>query len=210
MSLHCIQKRTTQHATQRGFTIIEAVVSIAIFTTVMVVGAGSLLSIMTANRKAQSIKSAMDNLNFAVDNMTRALRTGSEYWCNNDPVNRNCGVNADAGPSVSFREDPDVALRTMYYVTPVANGAVTCPATGGTIMRSRQGVPIDEAITSDEVHITSLKFYIYGANPSSGTPSDTQQPRAVVSVSGFAGISPKDCTTFHIHTSVTQRFFEQN
>jgi prepilin-type N-terminal cleavage/methylation domain-containing protein len=72
--------------TKRGFTLIEMIVSIAIFMTVATVAIGALLKVVDANKKAQSIKTSITNLNFVLDAMTRELRVGTKYNCNSGVV----------------------------------------------------------------------------------------------------------------------------
>jgi prepilin-type N-terminal cleavage/methylation domain-containing protein len=67
--------------TQQGFTLIEMVVSIAIFIVVAVVATVALLQVVNANKKAQSIKTAVNNINYALESMTRELRVGTNYNC---------------------------------------------------------------------------------------------------------------------------------
>src|SRR3989338_1985894 len=67
--------------TARGFTLVEMIVSVALFATVMLVSVGALLSLMGANRKAQALQSVMNNLNVALDGMVRSIRMGSNYHC---------------------------------------------------------------------------------------------------------------------------------
>ena len=64
-----------------GFTLIEMMVSIALFAIVMVMSMGAILSIVAANKKAQALNSVMTNLNFAVDSMSRDIKTGYNYHC---------------------------------------------------------------------------------------------------------------------------------
>ena len=49
---------------QTGFTLIETMVSMAIFVIVAMVITTVFITIIDANRKAQSIRLVMDNLNF--------------------------------------------------------------------------------------------------------------------------------------------------
>src|SRR3989344_3450237 len=65
----------------RGFTLIEMMVSTSIFIMVMVVAAGAILSISSANRKSQATKVAIDNLSFALESMSRHIRVGTDYSC---------------------------------------------------------------------------------------------------------------------------------
>ena len=66
-------------ASQKGFTLVEMIVSLAIFTVVAVVAVGALLKITDANRKSQTLKTAINNLNFALESMSREMRVGANY-----------------------------------------------------------------------------------------------------------------------------------
>ena len=65
----------------RGFTLIELMVSLTLFSIVMVISIGSLLIMIDANAKAQALYSSMTNMSFALDSMTREMRTGYHYYC---------------------------------------------------------------------------------------------------------------------------------
>lgn len=67
--------------TKRGFTLIEIMVAISIFAIVAVIATGALLTANRVNQKAQAVKLAMDNLNFALDSMVFRLRRGGSYHC---------------------------------------------------------------------------------------------------------------------------------
>src|SRR4051812_11444285 len=69
------------HKNPRGFTLIEMLVSITLFSVVMVMALGALLSLSVADRRAEALKSSIDNLTFALDSMSRAIRTGNTYHC---------------------------------------------------------------------------------------------------------------------------------
>ncbi|MFA5987507.1 MAG: type II secretion system protein, partial [Candidatus Paceibacterota bacterium] len=64
-----------------GFTLIEIMVSVAIFSVVMLIAIGALLSVNDSNRKARALRVVMDNLNFAVEDMSKKMRTGSDFYC---------------------------------------------------------------------------------------------------------------------------------
>src|SRR4051812_23311158 len=67
--------------TDRGFTLIEMIVSLAIFTVVAVVAVGSLVRVVALNRQAQTLQSSVNNLSFALDSMSREIRQGSALTC---------------------------------------------------------------------------------------------------------------------------------
>src|SRR3989344_3401438 len=51
----------------QGFSLVEILVSTAIFSVVMITAAGALWTTIDANHKAQAIQSVMNNLNFALE-----------------------------------------------------------------------------------------------------------------------------------------------
>jgi len=59
---------------KNGFTLIEMLVAVSLFVFVMLIGVGVLLSIIDANRKARALSSVMNNLNFALESMSRNIR----------------------------------------------------------------------------------------------------------------------------------------
>ena len=50
-----------------GFSLIEIMVSLAIFSIVVLVATGALLSILNANKKTQALKAVVNNFNFALN-----------------------------------------------------------------------------------------------------------------------------------------------
>ena len=68
-------------AGRQGFTIIEVMVSVAIFSVVMVVALGALLAMSQSDSRAELLKSAVNSLNFALDEISRTARTGTAYDC---------------------------------------------------------------------------------------------------------------------------------
>lgn len=65
----------------RGFSLIELLVSMTIFITVMTIASGALLTLIDANQKAQNQKLVMSNLAFVLQSMTREIRTGTDWYC---------------------------------------------------------------------------------------------------------------------------------
>lgn len=67
---------------KRGFTLVEIIVSLMIFSIVAVVALSALVKIIDANKKAQTTQDAVTELSFALDGMSRDMRSGSSYYCN--------------------------------------------------------------------------------------------------------------------------------
>ncbi len=150
---------------------------------------GSILGIFDANRKSESLKTIMDNLNFTLDTMSREIRFGKNYHCENtgtltDP--RSCPA-GDSFVSFLSAENKQVVYRL----------------TGTRIEKSIDGGTTYIEVTAPEVTITGLKLITLGAE---AYPGDTAQPRVFMQVSGYAGSKLSSRTNFSIQTIVTQRY----
>jgi prepilin-type N-terminal cleavage/methylation domain-containing protein len=165
-----------------GFTLIEMIVAVSIFTIVVFISIGSLLSISDANKKSNSLRTVMDNLNFAMENMSRSIRTGDNYLCNGVG---NCPSGKD---NFTFTDQNGVSVKYSFVET---NGL-------GMINISKAGGP-PLRITSPDVDIDKLSFFVIGVGPNNG------QPRVVISIIGVAGIKVKLKSKFSIQTTVSQR-----
>src|SRR3954464_1872979 len=103
MSKHFTQQKKT------GYMLIEIMVSLSIFTLIAVSTTAALLAIIDANSKSQSLRSVIDNLNVAVENMARTIRIGTDYRCvpnpASDPIGRNdtatCAANTTGTIGIS-------------------------------------------------------------------------------------------------------------
>jgi prepilin-type N-terminal cleavage/methylation domain-containing protein len=79
----------------RGFTLVELMVSLTVFSVVMLISTGVLLVMIDVNAKGQALYSSYSNLTFALDSMTREIRTGRNYYCGSswpvdDDATRDC------------------------------------------------------------------------------------------------------------------------
>ncbi len=74
-------------SSHKGFTLVEMIVSIAIFFVVVIVAIGAVLKTLDANKKAQGLKTIITNMNFAFETMTREMRVGTSYNCSSATTN---------------------------------------------------------------------------------------------------------------------------
>jgi prepilin-type N-terminal cleavage/methylation domain-containing protein len=58
----------------KGFTLIEVMIAVSIFTIVVTIGIGALLSTLRAHKKIQAKREITNGLAFAMETMTRRLR----------------------------------------------------------------------------------------------------------------------------------------
>lgn len=186
---------------ERGFTLVEMIVSIGLFAVVMLVSVGALLSLTGANRKAQALQSVMNNLNIALDGMVRNIRMGTNYQCSGPAAQgwQNC-PNGDT--TIAFKPycDPTTCnaqtLQNWEYKFIASSGNVH-----GYIERSEDGGTTWTQLTAPEVSIQSVEFYVVGADP-----TDVLQPKVVIVIKGQAGaIAGQTQTTFHVEATAVQR-----
>ncbi len=197
-------KNNTSGNAAAGFTVIEMMVAVALFAVVMVISAGALLALASANRKAQALQSVMNNLNITLDSMVRSMRGGSRYDCQPAGAGVVPGRAHDCptgDTQLAFEPhggNPATPDQRVYaFIAP--NGSQS-----GYIQRSLDGGTTWTRVTAPEVSIVDMKFYVVGT-----TPGDTVQPKVVVEVKGVAGASnAKITTTFHIQATAVQRILD--
>jgi len=182
-----------------GFSLVELMVAVALFAVVMTISVGSLLSLVEANRKARALSSVMNNLNFALENMSRNIRLGTNYHCHTTdvvPPNLDATNNCASG-GVLF------AFEGVGGDSSTASDQVIYRFIEERIEKSSDGGASFVSITAPEVAIEDLTFYVVGA-----TRSDSLQPRVVVKVRGRAGISGRAETSFNLQSTISQRVLD--
>lgn len=193
-----------QHKKTAGFTLIEMLVSLALFTVVITIVTGALLVLISGNGRLQNEQSVMTNLTFALDTMTREIRTGTQYVCTsssnaeltsygttsvNDCASGNNGLSfREAGTSITGGVDNG---RIAYYYD----------STNKTIMR-RVDTTI-ESIVSSGIVITNLDFFVTDARSFTDNGSTRQPTVTVIIEAEEEGVTGGK--TFRAQTTVTQR-----
>ncbi len=177
-----LKARTYKLEPISGFTLIEIMVAISIFTIVAVITTGALVAASDVNRKAQAIKIAMDNVSFAMDSMVTNLREGGEYFCG---TTRRGGTPCDDNDGIVFTS---TRLGSKKYVGYRLQGDSIRTASGDSNSLSQY-----ISLTSPEVKITKLSFYI----PEIESPLT---PRVTIVVEGQ--VPGKTITNFYLQTTV--------
>lgn len=136
---------------------------------------GAYLVMIGISRQTQSIATEVNNLSFALETMTRTIRTGTDY---------SCAGGGDCSGGTSFSVKNSSGVTTNYTLS---NGIIT-----------QNGIPL----TDPSVNVSSLAFYASGtAKP----PSDYQQPRVTIVVSGSVSSGAGKSEPFTIETGATMR-----
>ena len=183
-------------------------VAVSIFAIVMMIGVGALLSLIETNKRAQAINSVMNNVNAAVENMTRSIRVGFTYHCEISPSPQSPAILATpqdcasgGGKLLAFESsDGDVTDEGDQVVYRLNGNYIERNLRSGA-----NGYWV--AITAPEVTITDFQFYVTGSSPLTGVPSDYIQPRVLMILRGVATL-PKGNTEFTVQSTVTQRLLD--
>jgi prepilin-type N-terminal cleavage/methylation domain-containing protein len=175
----------TTSKNDKGFTLIELMVAISIFIIIMTVSMGSILGVFDANRKSRSLKTVLNNLNLAVESMSKEIRFGKNY---------HCGSASDTGTNTQNCPSGNVLMSFL------SSGGVqiTYRFNNQTIER-KVGAGSFVAVTAPEIIIDDLTFYTLG----SGT-SDLLQPKVLMKIKSHAGTG-KSQSDFSLQTLVSQR-----
>ena len=173
---------------KKGFTLIELMVAISIFVIIMTISMGSIISVFEANRKSRTIKTVLNNLNLAVESMSKEMRFGKNYHCGDEGTLTE-PENCPGGDTLmSFLSSDDVQITYRFY-------------------EQRIEKQIDDGgyipVTAPEIVIDDLVFYTLG----SGT-DDTLQPKVVIKIKSHAG-SGKAQSNFTLQTLVSQRTLDR-
>ncbi len=171
---------------KKGFTLIELMTAISIFVIVMLISMGSIIGVFDANRKSKSLKTVLNNLNLAVESMSKEMRFGKNYHCGSGDVTvpQNC---PGGGILMSFLSSDDVQITYR-----LSGEAIEKQVANGEYI----------AVTAPEIVIDNLTFYTLGA----GT-GDLFQPKVVIMIQSHAGTG-KGRSDFTLQTLVSQRVLD--
>jgi prepilin-type N-terminal cleavage/methylation domain-containing protein len=180
-------RRIVRKRCSRGYTLIELMVAVGLFAVIMLLASGAYLMVISVNREAQSITTGIDNLSFALENMARTIRTGTNYSCGGG------GDCPSGSSSFSFLYGVPASITYRRETQTGPGGALVGDIT-------KNGTPI----TDPSVNITSLTFYVKGTSPVS--LADYTQPYVTIVVTGTVSVGPgKPPKQFTVETSATMR-----
>lgn len=178
----------SQPNTKKGFTLIEVIVAIALFTVVMTVALGALFMVINSNKQAKAIKLVVNNTNLAMESMTRDLRVGFQY-CDSESQLEDGSCDTDSnGESI------------IYFTTDQGDQFSSYRLFGGAIQRRIGGSSESYFdITGSDVQIDDMRFYIQGTQS-----GDTVQPFVTIIVLGTIRVGDI-VDDFHLQSTISQR-----
>jgi prepilin-type N-terminal cleavage/methylation domain-containing protein len=167
-----------------GFTLIELMVATSIFMMIMLMAMGSIVVSGNASKRTQKLRYAMDNVNFALESMTRSIRMGTNY--------------EETSKGISFLLDSELdgeSQKIEYFLGTEGNGY-------NSLYRSVDGGPAVKIVSSD-VNVEKLDFNIKGNGENDGSPS------VYILMKGTVNIKGQENTSFAIQTMASQRNIEE-
>ena len=194
-----------------GFTLVELMLSLAIFSVVMLAGVTALFGISYANRRAHIMQLSYDNVNFAMESMVRTIRLGTSFHCEYDdgtPITtpRDCPMPTNGTVSQSYAKSIAFEGQLGSYNSSSDQIIFRLNTSTYTIERSIDSGLTWVPITSSQIKINQLHFYVYGA-----ALGDNVQPRVIITVQGEATIDSRNNTKiqFALQTTAVQRIFDK-
>jgi type II secretory pathway pseudopilin PulG len=189
-----------QQKNRNGFTLIELMVATSVFIVIMLASMSALFTLLGSAKNSRALRFAMDNVNFAVDSMTRSIRMGTNYYCVGSGTSmpsditstRDCDI-GNGGTLIAFVPQDNLTSRIGYMWTEREDGTHT-------LKRCSSNSSSDCVdIVSADVDIEQLKFFVSGSSD-----SDDIQPSVYVIMKGTVMV--KDVpTSFAIQTMASQR-----
>jgi prepilin-type N-terminal cleavage/methylation domain-containing protein len=172
-----MQKRNLQK--QKGFTLIEMLVSIALFAVVVTITFGTIVTVIDTNRKSQTLTLVMNNLNFSLESMTRTIKTSTDIVEEGSGEDKIYYFKDQDGDYVAYKEEDGQIKKCVSESDSCSSGSFS-------------------PITASEVAIENFELTLLDSGPNG-------QPRMFMVVNGKAQITSRVSSDFSIQTTVSVR-----
>lgn len=149
-----------------GFTLLELMISSAIFIVLIAVASGTFISAIRTQRTITNLSEAMNNASFVIEQISREIRVGFQF--------------TGGGNSLQFINSDGDAIEYRF----IDNGIQRNEASSGW-----------ETLTSEDVNIGNAEFILQGHNPSGMSDGEPTRVTIVVSVVGEKNIAVNLQTT---------------
>lgn len=174
------------------------IVSLGLFTIILFIATSALLTVVDTDRKSRTVRISMDNLNLALENMNRSIKTGTSYFCG-------------AGGEFSGVQDCAIPGQSTFSFTKQDGARATYTLYNNRIWQT-VGASVPMPITAPEIYIESLNFSVQGSayGPGNGG-GDYTQPYVILVINGTVGSTSLNLVSksgFKIQTIITQRAYD--
>ena len=189
---------------KEGFTLVEMMVSIALFSILVSIAAGGFVRALRSERQITAMMSTESNISIALEEMTREARTGY-LFCHQagqgapDPI---CDCQSDLAPdptwtcpAIEFRDASGTLIE--YFRGDPSNPNAPTPSI---LYRYDGDTNTTAPITGDNVNITNLNFILFGQ-----IEGDNWNPRITITMSAAPNDSTVSWAAVNLETSVSAR-----
>ena len=172
---------------RKGFTLVELLVTMAIFLIIVSATVGIFTSALKGQRKALAMQEILNQTNYSLEYMSRAIRMAQKEVSAPTCLSQN-GLNFEltrGGQGIKFRDYGGICREFFLE--------------GGQLKQSKAGAV--ENLTSSDFEITFFNLNILGESE-----LDDTQPRVTVAftIKG-KGQKPEEKTEMKIQTTISQR-----
>ena len=183
-SIHDSSRTAISVAVRRGFTLIELVVAIGLFSVIVAIAIGGFVGALRTERQVTGLLAANSNVSLAIEQMAREIRTGYDLCVNgNFCDSSNLSFRNARGESVTYCLQDQSLFRGM--------GGGGCAGSGGS------------AITAANVAVTYLNFSVSGNENNDGYP-----PLVTVAIGVGAKTAGVSGSIVNLQTTVTARVLD--
>ena len=179
-----------------GFTLVELLVSIGLFSTVMLIALITLFTLTFYNKESKNIQVATDAVAFLMDDIVRQARFGYNYHCDDSgeidkPKDCSGGGNYLALESGDYGDVDNPSDQIVYRFD----------EDDKKIYKSTNSGSDFSDITPETVEVNSLKFYVFGS-----AEDDDVIPRILITMRATANAGRDNEVSVTLQSTATQRF----
>ena len=191
--------------TKRGYTLIEVMVAVGIFTIVIAAPTGFFVSSLKGQQKALASQEVLDETSYALEYISRSLRMAKkELNCESKLTPNTCVCLKNAGYGANYElihEDKKKGIKFTNYrnqcqefFLDINDNRLKEVKDGG------EAIPL----TSDDLEIVSFKI---GPQQDSWGQNDNKQPKITLflEVKGIESARPELQPKIQIQTTISQR-----
>ncbi|KPJ85499.1 hypothetical protein AMJ57_02860 [Parcubacteria bacterium SG8_24] len=193
----------------RGFTLMELLVVLTIFSTVVVAATDIFLLSSRSQRKIFSLERAQADARFTMEAMTREIRTGNLDYGYYDGRGTPIGL-----PEVELALIDSTGAAIRFHESDAGNEEACPEPQSRPCLLVTVGANDPASITPKGVRVRNLKFYISPTvdptvfDPVSGSYAADEQPRVtIVLVLETTGTKAEERSVVYFQTTATNRSY---
>ncbi len=164
-----------------GFTLLELVVAVSIFSIVTTIAIGLVTSSLKGERRAVAAQNVQDNARFVFDYLSKEIRTANTF---------SLISSSDVKYTNYLGELIEIKLNGTNIDRIVTSGSSSVTAT----------------LTTSGVSVSYLNFTLTGA----GTSDNLQPKLTILATFNSSGLRPEQQTSIDMQTTISQRLLDFN